>query len=114
MALFPMNLSGGGGNLPDGQIFCCDWANNTGQMRSANKTITSRGGAFAVLGAINGKYSQLTISGAYSVWGLIKKDGSFELKGNGSSASQGSALTSDDSYFLALGVSGSAYTFTLS
>lgn len=114
MALFPMNLSGGGGNLPDGQIFCCDWANSTAQMRSANKTITTRTGAFAVFGAINGKYSQLTISRQYSIWGLIKKDGSFELKGTGSTPSQGGALTSDDAYFLALGTSGSDYTFTLS
>lgn len=115
MGLFPMNVGGGGtALLPDGEMYCADWGNNSGQARHSNKTITTRSGQFAVFGVINGKYSNLSISGYYSVWALIKKDGSIELKGTGSTASSGSALTSDDAYFLALGAGGSAYTFTLS
>lgn len=106
--------SGGTALLPDGEMYCIDWSNNSAQARHSNKTITARSGQFAVFGVINGKYSNLSISGNYAVWALIKKDGSIELKGKGSTASSGSALTSDDAYFLALGVVGTAYTFTLS
>ena len=114
MALFPMATGGGTALLPDGEMYCIDWSNSSAQAKHSNKTITTRAGQFAVFGVINGKYSNLSISGYYSAWALIKKDGSIELKGTGSSPSSGSDLTSDDAYFLALSVSSSSYTFTLS